>query len=680
MVTKRLHRRQSREGRHESEPVERTSRILRCGPEFAEQERALQQWTLISRLACASQAIEAATVNPSTAWQRDDPPRLEQDFSEADLHRLLTNFQQGGEESVAPIFRIHRIVSIDVIGDAGHDTDSNTMSVKDRKARISKIQAKGEEENGKKFHAPFALLRVQLDADDATVSALVVTRGTKQMADLRADLDSGMTEKQPDVDPSIETKTKTNQKPPAQRAASAFTDELKDFVPMHTGFFQAAVIQSRKIRRALVDDEGRPTPLGQEYQHANNGDGTRFIFTGHSLGGALAQINSLLAWEGVSPIDYVRLLFPDHPPPRVFSFGSPRVGGREYAAAMERSGIVHVRIASRGDPIIRFPSTSNGYQHWASMGPKDERGIESSFHIEIDRRQLHLAQATEPDLPANVVGSYQCVSGYNTADSLGNLWGDESIFKVKNNHRMHKYNAVVGCVVMALSAERDPQHFQVQFRNHEEMGMNLEATEDERGLRVASFRERKRKRDAAKRVFSSILPSSVMSPPERQLLAAERMGVQVGDKIVSVRGYTMDELFNEHHNAPGVIGQITTWEREAWSPLSVVFERREGGVPVDRAAGVGDSDSDESDSGADSPPPEISVLSSAAANSSVAGVCCFANVSMSYPSSRRQLLFASGAKLSGHNTCRKVKSAKDCGENETFKPEQHAQSTPKKSK
>jgi len=81
-----------------------------------------------------------------------------------------------------------------------------------------------------------------------------------------------------------------------------------------------------------------------------------FIYTGHSLGGALATLASTLP------------PYPDE----VYTFGSPRVGDRECVEGVSRP---FYRIVNGVDLAPRFPTWMRGYRHptgtrWHLVGAK----------------------------------------------------------------------------------------------------------------------------------------------------------------------------------------------------------------------------------------------------------------------------------------------------------------------
>lgn len=84
-------------------------------------------------------------------------------------------------------------------------------------------------------------------------------------------------------------------------------------------------------------------------------------FTGHSLGGALATI--LAGRCKLSPVDCE--------PEGLFTYGSPRVGNREYITYPR---ITHVRWVNNNDVVTRVPPAWLGYRHFGREMYLNSRG------------------------------------------------------------------------------------------------------------------------------------------------------------------------------------------------------------------------------------------------------------------------------------------------------------------
>jgi len=80
--------------------------------------------------------------------------------------------------------------------------------------------------------------------------------------------------------------------------------------------------------------------------------GKKVIFTGHSLGGALAQIAALNLVESGLRVD------------AVVSFGSPRVGDGHFRAYYNTLlGECSTRVVNQTDMVTRLPGLLQGYRH-----------------------------------------------------------------------------------------------------------------------------------------------------------------------------------------------------------------------------------------------------------------------------------------------------------------------------
>lgn len=96
----------------------------------------------------------------------------------------------------------------------------------------------------------------------------------------------------------------------------------------------------------------------------------QFFYTGHSLGAALATLAAAL-----------------RPPTKLFTFGSPRVGNAEFAAAM--ANIVHDRYVNCCDGVCKVPPKITSYRHVGIKKYFDRngnlRGDPSSFDLIDDQ-------------------------------------------------------------------------------------------------------------------------------------------------------------------------------------------------------------------------------------------------------------------------------------------------------
>lgn len=88
--------------------------------------------------------------------------------------------------------------------------------------------------------------------------------------------------------------------------------------------------------------------IGRHYQRGDD-----VVFTGHSLGGALAQLAAVdLATNGGGPV-----------PTRVYTFGSPRVGDGRWVRAYDRTigeGKT-VRFVFQRDPVPRYDNAASAH-------------------------------------------------------------------------------------------------------------------------------------------------------------------------------------------------------------------------------------------------------------------------------------------------------------------------------
>ena len=96
----------------------------------------------------------------------------------------------------------------------------------------------------------------------------------------------------------------------------------------------------------------------------------RMLYTGHSLGAALATLSAAL-----------------RQPHALYTFGSPRVGDAEFAESIAR--VVHERYVDCCDGVCTVPPASWSYEHVGTMKYIDQNGVVraaiSSAEIEADQ-------------------------------------------------------------------------------------------------------------------------------------------------------------------------------------------------------------------------------------------------------------------------------------------------------
>lgn len=102
----------------------------------------------------------------------------------------------------------------------------------------------------------------------------------------------------------------------------------------HRGFIE---LYERTLRRQLLAAIKRLSPR------------KRLVLSGHSLGGALATL--------AAPDLARRTRFR---PPHVYTYGSPKVGNAEFAAAYDRVVGHSMRIINRNDLVALFPPSEGG--------------------------------------------------------------------------------------------------------------------------------------------------------------------------------------------------------------------------------------------------------------------------------------------------------------------------------
>ena len=113
-------------------------------------------------------------------------------------------------------------------------------------------------------------------------------------------------------------------------------------VKIHTGFHEAYIA----IRKGLME---RLSESCKEYNTS------KLVFTGHSLGGALATITAVDFHDQYGFGDQITIA----------SYGQPRVGNAAWAQYLESLPFSdrHYRTVAQGDPIVEMPPKELGYRH-----------------------------------------------------------------------------------------------------------------------------------------------------------------------------------------------------------------------------------------------------------------------------------------------------------------------------
>ncbi|KAI1084118.1 alpha/beta-hydrolase [Whalleya microplaca] len=117
---------------------------------------------------------------------------------------------------------------------------------------------------------------------------------------------------------------------------------------VHTGFFTAW----NEIAEGVLAGLATARAAHPDYP---------IVFTGHSLGGAVSTLGAAYARkEGYSNVD-------------VYSYGSPRVGNKAFAAFVTDQAGAEFRVTHLDDPVPRLPPVIINYRHtspeyWLSTG------------------------------------------------------------------------------------------------------------------------------------------------------------------------------------------------------------------------------------------------------------------------------------------------------------------------
>ena len=120
---------------------------------------------------------------------------------------------------------------------------------------------------------------------------------------------------------------------------------------VHRGFARALRHVLAVLKAALPPPEGKP-----------------LVVTGHSLGGAMATLGASLLQ-----------------PAGLYTFGEPRVGNNEFAAAMNRqvdAGMTYQRFVDCCDIVTRVPPGFAGFRHAGDLHYIDRHG---QIHVNPDK-------------------------------------------------------------------------------------------------------------------------------------------------------------------------------------------------------------------------------------------------------------------------------------------------------
>jgi hypothetical protein len=102
------------------------------------------------------------------------------------------------------------------------------------------------------------------------------------------------------------------------------------------------------------------------------------VFTGHSLGGALASLSAVkLAEENIVSWNQTKIV----------TFGQPRVGNNVFANYLNSKPVEKARVTTRGDIVTVSPFRAFGYSHSQHIIHKtlDGKSIECSNTMEDDK-------------------------------------------------------------------------------------------------------------------------------------------------------------------------------------------------------------------------------------------------------------------------------------------------------
>ncbi|KAK7201939.1 lipase precursor-like protein [Novymonas esmeraldas] len=139
----------------------------------------------------------------------------------------------------------------------------------------------------------------------------------------------------------------------------SWTSSCGRWCKVHAGF-QASYLSLRGVTRSTV------LRLASEYPTY------QVVFTGHSLGGAMAVLAAADVQEQLNALDNASLV----KPVSLYTFGAPRVGNAAFATWVDGmlANSASYRITQGRDPVVRLPAWFFGFIHTTSEVFYPERG------------------------------------------------------------------------------------------------------------------------------------------------------------------------------------------------------------------------------------------------------------------------------------------------------------------
>ena len=135
---------------------------------------------------------------------------------------------------------------------------------------------------------------------------------------------------------------------------------------LHQGFFEQWAEMAPEVYRAVTTIQYQQA-MDEEYGCVSK----PWVFTGHSLGGAIAQIAAA-----------------SFKPAEVVTFGSPRVGGKNFVDVVEDSVSSARRYVNAGDFCPAQPVALFGHRHAGELRWFDRKGV-----LRVDPPQVHYTAA-----------------------------------------------------------------------------------------------------------------------------------------------------------------------------------------------------------------------------------------------------------------------------------------------